>query len=115
MTRGSIALLCLAVIIPAAAQTIGSCPVFPANNVWNARIDALPVHANSAAYVNSIGATRTGHADFGAGLYNGAPIGIPYITVPGSQPKVGITFQNASESEEELMRAQKKSQENKQD
>ncbi len=99
MTRGSIALLCLAVIIPAAAQTIGSCPVFPANNVWNARIDALPVHANSAAYVNSIGATRTGHADFGAGLYNGAPIGIPYITVPGSQPKVGITFQYASESD----------------
>ena len=99
MTRGPLALLCLAVIIPATAQTIGSCPVFPANNVWNARVDALPVHANSAAYVNSIGATRTGHADFGAGLYNGAPIGIPYIMVPGSQPKVGITFQYASESD----------------
>jgi hypothetical protein len=99
MTRGTIALLCLAVAIPAEAQIIGSCSVFPANNVWNARVDSLPVHPRSAAYVNNIGLTRTGHADFGSGLYNGAPIGIPYITVPGSQPKVGVTFQYASESD----------------
>ena len=99
MTRGTLTLLCIAVITPAEAQTVGSCLVFPANNVWNARVDALPVHSKSAAYVNTIGATKTGHADFGAGLYNGASIGIPFITVPGSQPKVGVTFQYADESD----------------
>jgi hypothetical protein len=57
------------------------------------------VHPKSAAYVNSIGATSTSHADFGSGLWNGAPIGIPFITVPSSQPKVGVTFQYASESD----------------
>ena len=99
MPRGTLALLCLAVVIPARAQTIGSCPVFPANNVWNARVDTLPVDAKSAAYVNTIGPTSGGHADFGSGLWLGEPIGIPFITVPSSQPKVGITFQYASESD----------------
>ena len=27
------------------------------------------------------------HADFGT-VYNGAPNGIPYVVVPGSQPRV---------------------------
>ena len=99
MLRKALPLLCLCVVIPAEAQTIGTCPVFPANNVWNARVDTLPVHPKSAAYVNSIGPTKTGHADFGAGLYNGAPIGIPFVTVPGSQPKVGVSFQYAGESD----------------
>jgi len=98
MPRGTLALLCLAVV-PAQAQIIGSCPVFPANNVWNARVDTLPLDAKSAAYVNTIGPTSPGHADFGSGLYNGAPIGIPYIAVPGSQPKVAVSFQYASESD----------------
>jgi len=99
MTREVFTLLCLAVVIPAAAQTIGSCPVFAANNVWNARIDTLPVHPKSSAYVNSIGPTSTSHADFGSGLWQGAPIGIPFVTVPGSQPKVPVSFLYASESD----------------
>src|SRR6266853_3086487 len=94
-----IALLWIAVLIPAPAQTIGSCPVFPSNNVWNTPVDTLPVHQKSAAYVNSIGASSPGHADFGAGLYQGAPIGIPFITVPGSQTKVPVPFQSSDESD----------------
>ena len=39
------------------------------------------------------------HADFGSGLWNGAPIGIPYVVVPGDQPKLPVTFQYASESD----------------
>lgn len=99
MTRGALALLCWAVVHPANSQTLGSCPVFPANNVWNARVDTLPVHPMSAAYVNSIGPASPSHADFGSGLWLGAPIGIPFITVPGTQPKVAVTFQYASESD----------------
>ena len=68
------------------------CPVLPTNNVWNTSIDLLPVHPSSTAWVNTIGATKTVHADFGSGLYNGAPIGIPYIVVPGSQPLYPATF-----------------------
>ena len=75
-------------------------PFFPANNVWNATVDQLPVDANSAQYVATIGAPRKpAHPDFGSGLYAGAPIGIPFITVPGTQPKVNVTFDYDSESD----------------
>ena len=60
------------------------CPVFPADNPWNQRVDKLPVHPNSDAIVRSIGAGEHMHADFGSGRYQGAPIGIPYVTVPGA-------------------------------
>jgi hypothetical protein len=75
------------------------CPVLPANNVWNTPIDQLPVHANSSAWITTIGPTKTVHADFGSGLYNGGPIGIPYIVVPGSQPMYPATFTYADESD----------------
>lgn len=79
--------------------TIGGCPLFPADNIWNRDISALPVHRNSANYIASIGPTNHVHADFGAGLYGGGPIGIPYIVVPGSQPYVPVSFDYASESD----------------
>lgn len=71
---------------------IAGCDIFPADNIWNTPIDTLPVHPNSANYINTIGANTGLHADFGSGLYNNGPIGIPYIDVPGSQPDVPITF-----------------------
>jgi hypothetical protein len=80
------------------AATVGGCPLFPADNIWNRDISSLPVHRNSANFIASIGITSHVHADFGAGLYNGAPIGIPYIVVPGSQPSVPVNFTYASES-----------------
>jgi hypothetical protein len=82
-----------------AQPTIGTCPVFPANNIWNQPIDHLPVQSNSATLVSTIGASVTLHADFGSGTYAGAPIGIPFITVPGSQAKYPVTFQYADESD----------------
>lgn len=78
---------------------LGDCPVLPANNVWNTPIDTLPVDAHSSAYINTIGAARTLHPDFGSGLWEGGPIGIPYNVVPGSQPKVAITFDYGDESD----------------
>lgn len=77
---------------PVAAPSIGSCQVFPVDNVWNARIDTLPVHPRSAAWVASVGGATGLKADFGSGLWNGQPIGIPYATAPGSQPPVDISF-----------------------
>lgn len=74
------------------SAVINSCRVFPDNNVWNARIDSLPLSANSADYVNSIGSMAGLHPDFGSGLFQGEPIGIPFTTVPGTQPLVPVTF-----------------------
>ena len=77
---------------------ISGCPMFPADNVWNAPIDSLPVDPNSAAYINSIGGSTTLHADFGAN-WNGGPFGIPYTTVPGTQPRVPVSFLYSGESD----------------
>jgi len=74
---------------------LAGCPIFPADNVWNVAVDTLPVDANSGLYVATIGAGESVHADFGAGEWppgSGSPIGIPYVDVPGSQPKVQIVF-----------------------
>lgn len=73
-----------------AAPTIAGCPSFPADNIWNTRVDSLPVDANSDAYVESIGAGLPLKADFGAALYEGVPIGIPYVVVPFRAPRVEI-------------------------
>jgi hypothetical protein len=77
---------------PLSSAVINSCQVFPDNNVWNARIDSLPLSTNSADYVNSIGSMAGLHPDFGSGLFQGEPIGIPFTTVPGTQPLVPVTF-----------------------
>jgi hypothetical protein len=76
-----------------------ACPVFPANNPWNQRVDQLPVASNSAAVVRAIGPGDPVHPDFGSGLYNGAPIGIPYTTVGKTQRRVPVKFGYADESD----------------
>jgi hypothetical protein len=50
-------------------------------------------------YVASIGANLTSHADFGSGLWEGGPIGVPFITVPGTQPGVPVSFRYWQESD----------------
>ena len=80
-------------------QMIGGCPVLPANNIWNTPVDTLPVLSNSASMVNTIGASRGFHADFGSGLWDGGPIGIPFITVPGTQTKYPASFLYWDESD----------------
>ncbi len=82
------------------APTLGGCPVFPADNIWNTPVDNLPLDSNSTAYITTIGATRHVHADFGSGTWDGAPIGIPFIVVPNNQALVPINISPyASESD----------------
>src|SRR5262249_50937937 len=48
----------------------------------------------------TIGLTTRLHPDFGSGKnWTGVPFGIPYIVVPGTQPKVPLTFDYADESD----------------
>jgi hypothetical protein len=70
----------------------GNCSLFPADNVWNTRIDSVPVDSSSDAYVSSMGRENGMHADFGSGLCDGGPIGIPFVLVPGTQPLVPVHF-----------------------
>jgi hypothetical protein len=49
--------------------------------------------------VATIGVDGNVHADFGSGLWEGGPIGIPFVTVGGSQPKVPVSFDYADESD----------------
>jgi hypothetical protein len=75
------------------------CTIFPADNPWNTDISAYPRHPNSDAYIGFINQGRTRlHPDFGT-FYEGAPIGIPYIVVPASQPKVQVAFDYDDESD----------------
>jgi hypothetical protein len=65
--------------------------LFPADNPWNKKITNAPVAANSAALVQSIGAGRSLHADFGT-TYAGALNGIPYNVLSGTQAKVHVVI-----------------------
>jgi hypothetical protein len=75
-----------------------SCPVFPADNPWNQRVDTLPVAKNSPALIAQIGLSDSVHPDFGT-VYNGAPNGIPYAIVSNATKRVPVSFQYASESD----------------
>jgi hypothetical protein len=78
------------------------CPVFPADNPWNQRVDRLPVAKNSARLIASIGLADPVHPDFGSGLYDGEPIGIPYAVVSKRTHRVPVSFQYADESDGHL-------------
>ena len=76
-----------------------SCPMFPSDSHWHAPVTGLPVLANSSSIVATVGASAGLKADFGSGLWDGGPIGIPYVVVPGTQAKVRVTFDYADESD----------------
>lgn len=79
--------------------TIGGCPLFPADNIWNTPVDALPVHALSDAWVDTIGRSDGFHMDFGSGTWDGGPIGIPYNLADASAPKYTFDFYYPGESD----------------
>jgi hypothetical protein len=82
-----------------AALAIAHCSIFPANNPWNQRVDNLPVAANSAQMIASIGLDTGLHPDFGSGLWDGGPIGIPFDVVSKKTPRSRVTFGYADESD----------------
>jgi len=80
---------------PAPPPPLSDCPILPATNVWNRRVDGLPVAANSATMVEAIGLSARLHPDFGS--YGG--YGIPYNIVGSATPRTTVRFQYASESD----------------
>lgn len=77
-------------------NNLGKCMVFPADNEWNRDISAEPVDPRSAMYMASMNAAGTKlHPDFGSN----PAYGIPWITVPATQPKVPMSFRYKDESD----------------
>src|SRR3954451_23196587 len=93
---------CLTCTASAAALRVPAapaCPVFPANNPWNQRVDTLPVAADSSQMISSIGLSTGLHPDFGSGQWDGGPIGIPYDVVSKATSKSRVRFEYADESD----------------
>lgn len=74
------------VVQPADQPTIAGCTIFPADNVWNARVDMLPVLKTSNKYVTSLGKGTGLHPDFDA-----IGDGIPFNVADGVTPPINFT------------------------
>jgi hypothetical protein len=76
-------------------------PLLPSSNWWNTDVTNAPVDGNSAAYITFIntgasGGNRRLHPDWAGSAHDpddpNLIYGIPYISVPGTQPLVPVTF-----------------------
>jgi hypothetical protein len=85
--------------VAATAAAIAGCPLFGPSFATNQRVDHMPVAANSAAIVRSIGLDDHFHADFGSGRWEGNPIGIPYTVVTRRTHRSKVRFDYADESD----------------
>ncbi|MBS1935486.1 MAG: hypothetical protein JST96_15910 [Bacteroidetes bacterium] len=65
--------------------------IFPSGNAWNADISGAQVDPYSDQIIANFSSSGM-HADFGSGLWDNAPIGIPFVVVCGSQQKYPVTF-----------------------
>jgi hypothetical protein len=76
-----------------------ACPMFPDDNYWHARVDRLPVHPLSDAWMSHMHSSINLHPDFGPAYgAQDVPYGIPLTVVDGA-PRVPVTFDYAGESD----------------
>jgi hypothetical protein len=112
MNRLSLAILLVGALLvgPAAAQDdaakvelgpnadLGGRSLLPDDSPWHRDVSKDPVDPDSERILARIGLDTPLHPDFGT-EWEGAPIGIPYVVVPGNQTKVPLTFTYAEESD----------------
>lgn len=77
----------------------GSCRTSLPDSFWRAPVDTLPVHPYSARYVSSIGPADPLHPDFGSGLADGLPFGIPVTVSDTTAPESKVALDIAEESD----------------
>lgn len=91
-------------IIPTVKPTpnpdLGKYRPFPDDHEINRDVSGDTVDPNSAAYIASMssGSRQFLHPDFGT-VWEGRNIGFSYVVVPGTQPRVPMSFLYSSESE----------------
>ncbi|MGO9559993.1 MAG: hypothetical protein ACLPQS_12125 [Acidimicrobiales bacterium] len=77
-----------------------TCPVFPADDIWNTKITGLPVDSHSVAWLKTMDASSTYlHPDYGPGGGKKTPYGIPYVVVSPTQPLVHVKFSDPGQSD----------------
>jgi hypothetical protein len=77
-----------------------SCPVFPADNVWNTPISSLPVDVHSAQWLAAMDSSSTDlHPDYGPSGNPRQPYGIPWNIVAAHTTFTRVTFLYASQSD----------------
>jgi hypothetical protein len=76
---------------PSPGPMIGDCTIFPPDNAWNTDVSAAPVDT-AHDYIGALGSMVL-WPDFGG------PYGIPFVSVPFSQPLVPVSFDVAGESD----------------
>jgi hypothetical protein len=77
----------------AGSPVIGGCPILPKDNPWNTDVSSYPVDT-SHDYIGALGSMVL-WPDFGG---NGE-YGIPYVSVPFTQPLVPVGFEEPDESD----------------
>ncbi|MEV6319112.1 hypothetical protein [Streptomyces sp. NPDC051776] len=83
----------------AAAKADGQCATSLADSFWRTPAAGLPLHPKSSAYVSAIGPGDHVHPDFGSGLIDGKPFGIPVTTVDEDVAPSDVSFDYADESD----------------
>jgi len=102
-TLPAVALAALLLALPAPASAAVSipgapaCTILPTTNVWNKRIDSLPVRSDSEHLKRTIGLDASLHPDFSDS--DDAGYGIPYQVVDGSTPTHSVSFTWPGESD----------------
>jgi hypothetical protein len=81
-------------VSPSVAGT--TCTVFPADNVWNAPIDDLPVDRNSAAWAASLPGK---YLTLGFGPAGGKNYGFPFAIVDNSTAMASVVISDLAESD----------------
>ncbi len=74
-----------------------NCPIFPATNVWNKRVDSLRARSDSDALMRSIGLDAYLHPDFSS--IDGGNYGIPFNVVGSGASKYRFKFRWPDESD----------------
>ncbi|HYN21978.1 MAG TPA: hypothetical protein VE078_13545, partial [Thermoanaerobaculia bacterium] len=71
----------------------GPLPLFPPDNWWNVDVSSAPIDSHNNQFLDFIGRGTPLHPDFG-GFADTPPetYGVLYLSVPGTQPLVPVTF-----------------------
>ena len=73
--------------------------IFPTDNAWNKDISGSAVDPYNTQIIDALKGYSI-KADFGSGLWEGSPVGIPYVVVCGSQTKYSVTFRGDSDDDD---------------
>lgn len=98
MTLGAVAREGAEQIAPGPNASLNGLLLLPDDSPWNRDISGDAVDPNSKKILAKIGLDTPLRADFGP-QWEGAPIGIPYVVVPGDQKQVPVTFSVPDESD----------------